>query len=82
MQVAFEEPSISDGCNRLRDLDADYGDMPAHDGLWQRPTPPGTLTALLAVVPLILEARGLDVTPSLQKRCAKPATWKALPCWT
>ncbi len=51
---------------RLRDLGADYGDMPAHDGLWQSAHQTrNDLDARLAVVPLILEARGLDVTPSL-----------------
>ena len=36
MQVAFEEAKhfrmVRD---RLRELGADYGDLPAHDGLWQ-----------------------------------------------
>ncbi|YBV97574.1 ferritin-like domain-containing protein [Phyllobacteriaceae bacterium JZ32] len=52
--------------NRLRALNADYGDLPAHDGLWQAAHQTrNDLQARLAVVPLILEARGLDVTPSL-----------------
>lgn len=70
MRVAFEEAKhfrmVRD---RLRDLGADYGDMPAHDGLWQAAhSTRNDLTARLAVVPLILEARGLDVTPSLQEK--------------
>ncbi|MEW9615316.1 ferritin-like domain-containing protein [Shinella sp. S4-D37] len=70
MQVAFEEAKhfrlIRD---RLRDLGADYGDLPAHDGLWQAAHDTrNDLTARLAVVPLILEARGLDVTPALQAK--------------
>ncbi len=70
MQVAFEEAKhfrlVRD---RLRALGADYGDLPAHDGLWQAAHDTrNDLTARLAVVPLILEARGLDVTPSLQAR--------------
>lgn len=70
MQVAFEEAKhfrlIRD---RLRDLGADYGDLPAHDGLWQAAHDTrNDLTARLAVVPLILEARGLDVTPTLQAK--------------
>lgn len=49
----------------LRSLGADYGDMPAHDGLWQAAHHTrNDLEARLAVVPLILEARGLDITPS------------------
>jgi uncharacterized ferritin-like protein (DUF455 family) len=50
---------------RLQELGATYGDLPAHDGLWQAAI--GTaqdLLARLAVVPLVLEARGLDVTPA------------------
>lgn len=55
--------------DRLRALGADYGDLPAHDGLWQAAHQTrNDLTARLAVVPLILEARGLDVTPSLQDK--------------
>lgn len=70
MRVAFEEAKhfrmVRD---RLRDLGADYGDMPAHEGLWQAAhSTRNDLTARLAVVPLILEARGLDVTPSLQEK--------------
>ncbi len=54
---------------RLKELGADYGDMPAHDGLWQSAHQTrNDLHARLAVVPLILEARGLDVTPSLIDR--------------
>ena len=70
MQVAFEEAKhfnlIRD---RLEDLGASYGDLPAHGGLWQaaHDTRNG-LSTRLAVVPLILEARGLDVTPSLQQK--------------
>ncbi|HSO46934.1 MAG TPA: ferritin-like domain-containing protein [Rhizobiaceae bacterium] len=52
--------------NRLRSLGADYGDLPAHDGLWAAAQETDhDLTARLALVPLVLEARGLDVTPSL-----------------
>lgn len=70
MQVAFEEAKhfrlVRD---RLRELGADYGDLPAHDGLWQAAHDTrNDLTARLAVVPLILEARGLDVTPTLQAK--------------
>jgi len=52
--------------DRLRALGADYGDLPAHDGLWRAATDTrGDLVARLAIVPLVLEARGLDVTPGL-----------------
>ncbi|MEI8396941.1 MAG: ferritin-like domain-containing protein [Rhodospirillaceae bacterium] len=50
--------------DRLADFDAAYGDLPAHDGLWQAALDTaGDLAARLAVVPMVLEARGLDVTP-------------------
>jgi len=52
--------------HRLAELGAAYGDLPAHDGLWQAATDTaGDLTARLAVVPTLLEARGLDVTPGM-----------------
>ncbi|WP_193371726.1 ferritin-like domain-containing protein [Polymorphum gilvum] len=51
---------------RLADLRAAYGDLPAHDGLWQAAQDTGhDLAARLAVIPLVLEARGLDITPSM-----------------
>ena len=50
---------------RLVDLGAHYGDLPAHDGLWQAAEETAQdLLARLAIVPLVLEARGLDVTPA------------------
>jgi uncharacterized ferritin-like protein (DUF455 family) len=49
---------------RLGDFDAAYGDLPAHDGLWEAAeNTTEDIMARLAVVPLVLEARGLDVTP-------------------
>jgi uncharacterized ferritin-like protein (DUF455 family) len=51
---------------RLAALDARYGDLPAHDGLWEAASVTATdFLARLAVVPLVLEARGLDVTPAM-----------------
>lgn len=49
---------------RLRQLGSFYGAHPAHDGLWESAyeTRHDAL-ARLAVVPMVLEARGLDVTP-------------------
>lgn len=50
---------------RLRDLGSEYGALPAHDGLWQAATETAhDLLARLAIVPLVLEARGLDVSPA------------------
>jgi uncharacterized ferritin-like protein (DUF455 family) len=51
---------------RLAELGSAYGDLPAHDGLWQAAQATGhSLLARLAVVPLVLEARGLDVSPGM-----------------
>ncbi|HVI99569.1 MAG TPA: ferritin-like domain-containing protein [Sphingomonas sp.] len=54
---------------RLRALGSRYGALPAHDGLWEaaRETAHDPL-ARLAVVPMVLEARGLDVTPATVAR--------------
>jgi uncharacterized ferritin-like protein (DUF455 family) len=52
--------------SRLAALGAAYGDLPAHDGLWQAAQATAhDLLARLAIVPLVLEARGLDVTPDM-----------------
>lgn len=50
---------------RLDRLGSSYGALPAHDGLWDaaRVTADDRL-ARLAIVPMVLEARGLDVTPA------------------
>ena len=54
---------------RLKALGAAYGDLPAHDGLWEAAANTmHDLPARLAVVPLVLEARGLDVTPEMMRR--------------
>ncbi len=48
-----------------------YGDFDAHDGLWDmaRKTAP-ELLARMALVPRVLEARGLDATPQIQRKLA------------
>lgn len=51
---------------RLGALGATYGDLPAHDGLWEASDlTADDLLARLAIVPMVLEARGLDVTPAM-----------------
>ncbi len=51
---------------RLETLGAFYGALPAHDGLWQAAEATAhDALARLAVVPMVLEARGLDVTPAM-----------------
>ena len=46
-----------------------YGAFEAHDGLWQMAERTGhDILARMAIVPRVLEARGLDVTPAMIKR--------------
>ena len=51
---------------RLREFGRDYGDFDAHNGLWEmaEKTAHDGL-ARMALVPRVLEARGLDVTPGM-----------------
>ena len=52
--------------NRLESLDSFYGALPAHDGLWEAALATrDDLAGRFAIAPLVLEARGLDVTPQL-----------------
>jgi uncharacterized ferritin-like protein (DUF455 family) len=54
---------------KLRALGSRYGALPAHDGLWQAAEDTRhDVAARLAVVPMVLEARGLDVTPGMRDR--------------
>lgn len=53
----------------LKQMGFDYGDFPAHDGLWDMAErTKDDLLARLALVPRTLEARGLDATPAVRKR--------------
>ncbi len=50
----------------LKSLGLSYGDLPAHNGLWDHATDTSdNLLARLAMVPRCMEARGLDVTPAI-----------------
>lgn len=58
--------------DRLGDLGSRYGALPAHDGLWEAAEATSdSLLARLAIAPMVLEARGLDVTPGMADRLAK-----------
>ncbi len=55
----------------LRRLGHDYGDFEAHDGLWEMAwLTRNDVLARMALVPRVLEARGLDVTPGIRDRLA------------
>lgn len=56
---------------RLRQLGSHYGALPAHDGLWESAIETAhDVAARLAVVPMVLEARALDITPQTVARFA------------
>lgn len=54
---------------KLASLGSNYGALPVHDGLWEASQDTAhDVAARLAVVPMVLEARGLDVTPAMLER--------------
>ena len=65
VQVALDEAEhFAMLAERLTAKGAAYGDLPAHDGLWEAAIKTSDdLLARLALVPMVLEARGLDTTP-------------------
>ncbi|MFZ7089615.1 ferritin-like domain-containing protein [Primorskyibacter sp. 2E233] len=53
-------------CDCLEELGSFYGALPAHAGMWRAAEDTvDDLHGRLAVVPMVLEARGLDVTPGM-----------------
>jgi uncharacterized ferritin-like protein (DUF455 family) len=57
--------------DRLGKLGYDYGDFPAHNGLWDLAVrTAGDVLLRMALVPRVMEARGLDVTPGMMERFA------------
>lgn len=55
--------------DRLRTLGHEYGDFPAHNGLWEMACQTADdVLVRMALVPRVLEARGLDVTPGMIQR--------------
>ena len=54
---------------RLQDLGSEYGEFPAHNGLWEMAEKTaGSCLVRMALVPRVLEARGLDVTTGMIER--------------
>jgi uncharacterized ferritin-like protein (DUF455 family) len=54
---------------RLGQLGYAYGDFPAHNGLWELAVKTaGDPLLRMALVPRVMEARGLDVTPGMMER--------------
>ncbi|MGB0905277.1 MAG: ferritin-like domain-containing protein, partial [Mangrovicoccus sp.] len=53
-------------CDCLESLGSFYGALPAHAGMWRAAEDTiDDILGRLAVVPMVLEARGLDVTPGM-----------------
>lgn len=60
---------------QLQSMGHDYGDFPAHTGLWDMvERTQGDIVARMALVPRTLEARGLDATPPMQAKLRKVGT--------
>ena len=80
LRVAAEEATHFDLLHaHLQSLGYQYGDFPAHDGLWEMCVKTQhDITARMALVPRTLEARGLDATPLIQARLRKVNTPAAL----
>lgn len=54
---------------RLETLGYAYGDFPAHNGLWElAQKTAGDVLDRMALIPRVMEARGLDVTPAIQNK--------------
>ncbi len=55
--------------DHLRTLGYDYGDFPAHNGLWEMAQKTAhDVMVRMALVPRCLEARGLDVNPGIKAK--------------
>lgn len=62
----------------LNDNDSGYGQFPAHNGLWEMAEKTAhDVVARMALVPRVLEARGLDVTPKMIERLEQIGDLKA-----
>lgn len=70
MRVALEESQhYRLLAARLAELGHAYGDFDAHNGLWEMAVKTDhDLLARMALVPRLLEARGLDATPPIQAK--------------
>lgn len=61
--------------DHLQTMGYDYGDFPAHTGLWDMTAKTGDdVLARMALVPRTLEARGLDATPPMQAKLRRVGT--------
>ena len=64
--------------DHLATLDCQYGDLPAHNGLWQMAErTKHDLLARIALVPRTAEARGLDASPLIKAKLVNAGDGKA-----
>jgi uncharacterized ferritin-like protein (DUF455 family) len=80
LQVAAEEAyHFTLLRDHLRTLGYDYGDFTAHNGLWEMAVKTAHDPMIrMALVPRLLEARGLDVTPGISARLASCGDQRAV----
>ena len=73
VQVGLEEAEHFLMLNELLEKrGVSYGDFPAHDGFWDAACETAhDISARLAIVQLVLEARGLDITPAMIEKLKK-----------
>ena len=80
LQVAHEEARhfrLLD--NYLNDLGSSYGEFDAHNGLWDMVCKTRhDVLHRMALVPRVMEARGLDVTPGLMERFSQNGDTRAV----
>jgi uncharacterized ferritin-like protein (DUF455 family) len=64
--------------DHLRGLGFDYGDFAAHSGLWDMAVRTGhDALVRMALVPRVMEARGLDVTPGIRVKLVSAGDQRA-----
>jgi uncharacterized ferritin-like protein (DUF455 family) len=80
LQVAAEEAlHFTLLRDHLRTVGYDYGDFTAHNGLWEMAVKTAHDPMIrMALVPRLLEARGLDVTPGISARLAASGDRRAV----
>jgi uncharacterized ferritin-like protein (DUF455 family) len=65
--------------DHLRSMGYDYGDFPAHNGLWEMAVKTAHDPLVrMALVPRVLEARGLDATPAIVEKLKSVNDMKAV----
>lgn len=80
MQVAREEAyHFQLLADHLESMGYRYGDFVAHNGLWEMAVETDhDVLVRMALVPRVMEARGLDVTPSIMEKLAKAGDNRAV----